>query len=72
MYKPILQMPQTELLACSSNIPLLVPIPLNYTVDRCQQDVTPEVEFATIVQKRILEVFLDDHCALALTAGSHQ
>lgn len=72
MYKPILQMLQTELLAGSSNIPLLVPIPLDYSVDCCEKDVAPEVKFATVVQKRIFEVFLDDHGALVLAARSHQ
>ena len=72
MYKPILQMPQAELLAGSSNVTLLVPVPLDHSVYRCQQDVAPEVKFAPVVQERILEVFLDDQSALVLASSSNQ
>ena len=48
-----------ELLRCSAQISLFVPIPFNYPFDSGDQNKASNVELALIVEKRVLEVFLD-------------
>jgi hypothetical protein len=50
---------ETELFTGCSDIALLIPVPLDYAVDSCNQNVATYVEFASIVQKRILHIFLN-------------
>ena len=55
----ILKMLETKLFAGSSQVPLLIPVPLHYSIHRCYQNETPDVEFTFVVEKGSLEIFLD-------------
>lgn len=56
----ILQVFQAELLAGSSDVSLLVPVSLYYSVYGGYEDVAPDVELSLIVEEGVLEVSLDD------------
>lgn len=58
----ILQIFQSELFACCANVALLVPISLQNTIDCGQQHIATKIKFSSIVQERVLEIFLDDDC----------
>ena len=60
VYKAILQVLQSELLTRSAHIPVLVPVPLDRAIDTGKKDKATDVELATIVEERVLHVFLDD------------
>lgn len=63
----IIQILQSILFARCTHIPLLIPISFNETINASDEDVTTNIEFALIVQERILHVFLYDKCTAIST-----
>lgn len=61
----ILQVFQAELLAGSSDVSLLVPVSLYYSVNGGDEDVASDVELSLVVEKGVLEVSLDDESTIS-------
>ena len=60
----ILQMLQTKFLTRRSDVPLLIPISLHYSIYTRYQDIASDVEFPLVVKKWVLEVFLDYNASI--------
>ena len=45
-----------------TDVALLVPVSLETTVDRCQEDEASDIKFAFFVQERSIDVLLQDVC----------
>lgn len=53
---------EVELTACSPHISLPVPIPLQYSVVVGQHHIHPYVELASVIEKRVGDVLLQNIC----------
>jgi hypothetical protein len=62
--KFILAVVELKLKATRSNIAFLIPVTLDFVVEPNQEHVASDVEFASIVQKGPVNIFLDDKCLL--------
>ena len=65
MSKSVLQIVQRVFLGGGSNVTLSIEITFDDTVDARDQREAADVEFAALIQQRVVDVLLQDHCAVA-------
>ena len=60
MHHPIVRVSQIELAACSPQVTLLIEVALEVPVCAGRQGIRSDVELPSIVQERVVDVFLND------------
>jgi hypothetical protein len=60
MDKLVFQVFQAKFFTGSADVPLFVPVTLQYSIDGCGEYVAANVEFPFVVEEGIFEIFLDD------------
>jgi hypothetical protein len=63
MNKPVRQVFHVKLFAGCSYVSILIPVTFKVSIDRCNQDVRPDVKLSLLIQKRNY-IFLDDVSSL--------
>lgn len=60
MNKPISNIFEVEVLAARPQISLIVPVTLQVAVDRSEESVAPDIKLPVLVEKGLLDIFLND------------
>lgn len=64
MHKDVCYVMQVKLSPAGANVAFLIPVCSKYTVDTGEKHVCADVELSLVVQKRTLNVLLNDVCFL--------
>jgi len=68
----IIQICRTVFFRTSSYVSIPVEIRLDNSIDACYKWKTSDVEFSTLIQKRIVNVFLKNHCPISWAVWVHK
>ena len=55
---------EIELTACSPQVALLVEVSLEVSISTSRQRISPDIEFPSIIQERVVNVLLNNACSL--------
>ena len=68
----IIQICSTVFLRTCSYVTIPIEICLDNSIDTCYKWKTSYVEFSTLIQKRIVNVFLKNHCSVSWAVWVHE